>query len=67
MRGSGRREVGGTKPTYQGDSQAGALAMTCPGRQRAVKGKAKVGDSEVIRKKLNERSSFRKGRQRAEH
>lgn len=36
-------------------------------QKRAVKGKAKVGDSEVIRKKLNERSSFRKGRQRAEH
>lgn len=41
MRGGGRREVGGTNPTYQGDSQAGALAMTCPGSKERSKEKRK--------------------------
>lgn len=41
MRGSGRREVGGTNHTYQGDSQAGALAMTCPGGRKRSKAKRK--------------------------
>lgn len=67
MRGSGRREVGGHESHISGRFTGRSACDDVPRQQSAVKGRAKVGDSEVIRKKLNERSSFRTGRQRAQH
>lgn len=63
-RGSGRRRrgVGGHESHISGRFTGRSVGGDRPRRQRAVKGEAKVGDSEVIRKKLNERSSFRKSR-----
>lgn len=67
MRARGEERRGGHGSHISGRFTGRSACNDKPRQRKACKGKTKVGDSEVIRKELNERSSFRKERQRAEH